>query len=79
VHRELVRSPEHTDSDFLETYRSAECTSSQFRTTYTAIRDEQLGEGAMVSSALAAHSLDGVDRGAGDAGDAAERRLGIVE
>jgi hypothetical protein len=33
----------------------------------------------MVSSALAAHSLDGVDRGAGDTGDAAEARLGVVE
>jgi hypothetical protein len=33
----------------------------------------------MVASTFAPHRLDGVDRGAGDAGDAAERRLGRVE
>lgn len=48
-------------------------------TTYTTVRDEQLGKWPMVTSTLAAHRLDGVDRGAGDAGDAAEHRLWCME
>ena len=38
------------------------------RTTYTTVRDENLGEGARVSCSLATHGLDGVHRGAGGTG-----------